>query len=62
MRRKDKEIKDQQEIESILGKADVCRLAFSDNDIPYIVPVNYGYRDHCLYFHSAKEGKKIDKT
>jgi len=60
MRRKDKEIKDQKEIESILRKADVCRLAFCDNDTPYIVPVNFGYKDHCLYFHSAKEGKKID--
>jgi len=31
-----------------------------DGDLPYIVPVNYGYSDGALYIHSAPEGKKID--
>ena len=60
MRRKEKEILDREEIESIIKKADVCRLGLSDNNIPYIVPLNFGYRDSCLYFHTAKAGKKID--
>jgi nitroimidazol reductase NimA-like FMN-containing flavoprotein (pyridoxamine 5'-phosphate oxidase superfamily) len=59
MRRKDKEIKDQKEIETIIQKATVCRVAFSEGDVPYIVPVNFGYEDDCLYFHSAPKGKKI---
>ncbi|MBL7205487.1 MAG: pyridoxamine 5'-phosphate oxidase family protein [Desulfobacteraceae bacterium] len=60
MRRKEKEILDREEIESIIKKADVCRLGLSDNNIPYIVPLNFGYRDSCLYFHTPKAGKKID--
>ena len=60
MRREDKEIKDNNVIESIIKRAIVCRIAFSENNIPYIVPVIFGYKDNCLYFHSAMEGKKID--
>jgi len=60
MRRKDKEIKDIMEIESIIGKSNVCRIALSENNSPYIIPVCFGYKDNCLYFHSANAGKKID--
>ena len=38
----------------------VCRLAFVDDDRPYIVPVNFVSCESHLYFHSAKSGKKID--
>ncbi|RLC23258.1 MAG: pyridoxamine 5'-phosphate oxidase family protein [Deltaproteobacteria bacterium] len=60
MRRKEKEIKDTKEIEKILEEASVCRLAMVDGDKPYIVPMNFGYRDGILFFHSAKQGRKID--
>jgi nitroimidazol reductase NimA-like FMN-containing flavoprotein (pyridoxamine 5'-phosphate oxidase superfamily) len=60
MRRKEKEIKSKSEIESIIKSAQVCRIAFSLNDEPYIVPMYYGYKDNFLFFHSAKQGKKID--
>ncbi|MFA4936465.1 MAG: pyridoxamine 5'-phosphate oxidase family protein [Candidatus Methanoperedens sp.] len=60
MRRKDKEIKDKKEIESIISRSDVCRIALSENNSPYIVPVCFGYKDKCLYFHSAADGRKID--
>lgn len=60
MRRSDKEITDRREIDAIMEKAAVCRLALSDDDYPYIVPVNFALRNNCLYFHSAREGRKID--
>ena len=60
MKRSDREIKDQKEIETIVERADVCRIGLSDGNMPYIVPMNFGYKDNCLYFHCAKEGKKID--
>jgi len=60
MRRKDKEIKDKDVIESIIKRATVCRIGLSENNVPYIVPLVFGYKDDCLYFHSAPEGKKID--
>jgi nitroimidazol reductase NimA-like FMN-containing flavoprotein (pyridoxamine 5'-phosphate oxidase superfamily) len=60
MRRKDKEINDMLAIESILSEADICRIAMCDGSQPYIVPLNFGYENGILYFHSAKEGRKID--
>jgi uncharacterized protein len=60
MRRKEKEITDNLEIEAIIQKAKVCRLGLAENDIPYIVPVFYGYKDNALYIHCAKTGRKAD--
>ena len=60
MRRFKQEITDPKEIDSILEKQQICRLAINTDDFPYIVPLNYGYHDNSLYFHCAKEGRKID--
>jgi nitroimidazol reductase NimA-like FMN-containing flavoprotein (pyridoxamine 5'-phosphate oxidase superfamily) len=60
LRRKEKEITDIKEIESIIQKSQVCRLALADEGLPYIVPLCFGYKNKMLYFHSAKEGQKID--
>ena len=60
MRRREKEITDESTLESIILASLVCRLALSDGNQPYIVPLCFGYQDKTLYFHSALEGKKID--
>jgi nitroimidazol reductase NimA-like FMN-containing flavoprotein (pyridoxamine 5'-phosphate oxidase superfamily) len=60
MRRKDKEIKEPEEIVEILRRAPVCRLGLCRDDVPYVVPLNFGYRDGCLFLHCAKEGRKMD--
>jgi nitroimidazol reductase NimA-like FMN-containing flavoprotein (pyridoxamine 5'-phosphate oxidase superfamily) len=60
MRRKEKEITDKTIIESIILNSSVCRLALSEDNHPYIVPLCFGYEDSTLYFHSAREGKKLD--
>jgi nitroimidazol reductase NimA-like FMN-containing flavoprotein (pyridoxamine 5'-phosphate oxidase superfamily) len=60
LRRKEKEIRSKEEVESVIQKALVCRLGMADENGPYIVPLSFGYRDGFLFFHSAKEGKKID--
>ena len=60
MRRKDKEIKDKDQIEQVIQDARVCHLAVADNGQPYVVPLNFGYRNGVVYFHSAREGRKID--
>ena len=60
MRRKDREISDLGEIESIIQRANVCRLAFCDKGVPYVVPLCFGYRRGAIYFHSAPEGRKLD--
>ena len=60
MRRVDKEIKDIKIIESILQEADHCVIALYDNDSPYVVPMNFGFKNNNLYLHSSKEGRKIE--
>ena len=60
MRRAEKEITDRDEIESIIQAALVCRIGLVDGDEAYIVPMNFGYADGSLWFHCAKEGRKMD--
>ena len=60
MNRKDREIKDIQKIEEILNRANVMRMAVCENNLPYIIPLNFGYKDKCIYIHSSKKGMKID--
>jgi nitroimidazol reductase NimA-like FMN-containing flavoprotein (pyridoxamine 5'-phosphate oxidase superfamily) len=60
LRRKEKEITDKSEIESIIRKSMVCRLGLADNGKPYVVPLCFGYDNGALFFHSAKEGRKIE--
>jgi len=64
MRRQDREITDNNEKIDIIKKCKVCRVALSDNNVPYIVPLNFGYTFEndtlALFFHSALEGKKLD--
>jgi nitroimidazol reductase NimA-like FMN-containing flavoprotein (pyridoxamine 5'-phosphate oxidase superfamily) len=60
MRKTNQEIRDRQVLQEILQGAVICRIAMMDGDRPYILPVNYGYSDGCLFIHSAREGKKMD--
>ena len=63
MRRKDREILDKNEIYKIMQECTCCRVGFYDEGETYIVPLNFGYTlvedKLCLYFHSAKEGRKV---
>lgn len=47
-------------LEKIILESPYCHLALVDGDKPYIVGMNFGYENKVLYFHSAKEGKKIE--
>ena len=60
IRRREKAVAGRAEIEAIIRKATVCRVGLSDGDQPYVVPLCFGYRDNILYFHSAREGRKLD--
>jgi hypothetical protein len=60
MRRHEQEITDRQVIEEILQKALICRIGLADNNMPYIVPVCFGYKDGSLYVHSSRYGLKMD--
>jgi len=65
MRRKDREIKDRNGIEEIILLCKTCHVAMIDEGMPYVIPMNFGYRfisdDKLeLFFHSAQEGRKIN--
>jgi nitroimidazol reductase NimA-like FMN-containing flavoprotein (pyridoxamine 5'-phosphate oxidase superfamily) len=60
MRRTDREITDRAEMEAVIKRAQICHVGLCDGDEPYIVPVNFGYRDNIVYFHCAREGRKLD--
>ena len=63
VRRKDREVTDAAAIREIMEACHCCRVGFSDQGSVYIVPLIFGYSiengQYTLYFHSAKEGRKI---
>lgn len=59
MRRKEKEITRKSEIEAIIIESAVCRVGLSDDGVPYIVPMCFGYQDDTIYIHGSLEGMKI---
>ncbi|WP_099204394.1 pyridoxamine 5'-phosphate oxidase family protein [Scatolibacter rhodanostii] len=64
MRRRDRQVVDLAEIQKIVERMKVCRLAFLSDEAPYIVPLNFGceWQDDnlTLYFHGAEKGLKMD--
>ena len=60
MRRKDRLIENRTDIDAIIAGSDVLRIALSENDEPYLVPLSFGYDGEAIYFHTAVKGKKID--
>lgn len=64
MRKSQREITDKDEVINLLASCQTVRLAMNGEDFPYVVPLSFGYEYAdgrlCIYFHCAKEGKKID--
>jgi nitroimidazol reductase NimA-like FMN-containing flavoprotein (pyridoxamine 5'-phosphate oxidase superfamily) len=52
---------DPDKIAQIINKCDVCYVGMADsNNMPYVVPFNFGFKDGIIYLHSAQQGKKMD--
>ena len=51
---------DLQLCESIISRCSVCRLGMVEGDRPYVIPLNFGYRDKTVYIHTALSGRKLD--
>lgn len=60
MRRHEQRISEKEALETILSEADVLRIGLSDDNVPYIVPVCFGFKNNCIYIHSSPAGKKMD--
>ena len=48
-----------EEIENLLIYGDICRIAFFDQEHPYIIPFQYVYVNGGVYFHFTNYGRKI---
>ncbi len=54
------EITDLKEMEDIIAKCDICYAGFADTDgTPYVIPMNFGYKEGVIYLHSAPEGSSL---
>lgn len=47
-----------EEIDNVIKKENLCRIAFIDGEYPYIAPFQYLYYNDQLYFHFTDYGKK----
>jgi len=60
LRRKDRSITEEEAIRLLSTLEYGVLSMISEESTPYGVPLNYCVIDHCLYFHCATEGQKID--
>ena len=57
-RKPEREITDPEELAYVLERAKILRLGMCRNNEPYVVPMNYGIGEGCLFLHSSMKGKK----
>ncbi len=62
LRRKEKAIANRNEMLWILEHTQYITVAMCADNEPYLVTLSHGYdrERNCIYFHCAREGKKID--
>jgi nitroimidazol reductase NimA-like FMN-containing flavoprotein (pyridoxamine 5'-phosphate oxidase superfamily) len=62
MRRLEREITSRDEIDAILLRERILRIAFAMDNEPYVVPLSYGYdrKKGALYLHTARVGRKLE--
>lgn len=64
MRQAQREIKEFDNIIKVLDKCSTIRLGINGTEYPYVVPLSFGFETVegklFIYFHCAKEGKKLD--
>jgi len=54
-------IEDKEQIEEIIQSCEFCSVGLIDeNNNPYVIPMNFGYKKGVIYLHSGPEGKKIE--
>jgi nitroimidazol reductase NimA-like FMN-containing flavoprotein (pyridoxamine 5'-phosphate oxidase superfamily) len=62
LRRREKEIRDQEVLDELLTNTPVCRIGMAPSKAPgypYVVPVHFVHDRGRIYVHSARAGKKI---
>lgn len=60
LRRQDRAMKTPREMELLLERVPVGRLAITTEEGPYIVAVNYLFFEGSIFFHSGLSGRKME--
>jgi len=50
-------IQNREEIDKIIRACKTCYLAMSDNDLPYVLPMNFALDGDSVILHSAQSGR-----
>lgn len=53
-------IKEREEIDKIIQECKTCFLGMSQNNIPYVLPMNFALDDNNIILHSAQSGRMWD--
>jgi uncharacterized protein len=53
-------ITDSKGLLEIINKCQVIFVGMACDNIPYVLPFNFGYEDGCFWIHGTQTGKKID--
>jgi len=56
---RNREITREVELFSIIDEAQVCHLAMTEGDQPYVLPMNFARDGNCIYFHCDNIGYKL---
>lgn len=58
---KNRPVTNKKDILDIIKRSQWCHLAMIDVEgKPYVIPLNFGFKDDVIYLHGAMQGKKID--
>ncbi len=61
MAKTEKIIRDMARIHDIIRRATVCRIGLVVDGVPHIIPMNFGFREPYLYFHTNPGSAKLDQ-
>jgi len=50
-------IEDRNEIDEVIRSCKTCYVAISDEGMPYVLPMNFGYDGESIILHSAQHGR-----
>src|SRR5690554_2047608 len=60
MRRKEKQVTDIKHLHKVINNAKICRMGLVKDNLPYVIPLSFGFDGTSFYFHSATAGEKVE--
>jgi len=54
-------VEERKVVDDMIAKSKICYVSMVDADgFPYVIPMNFGFKDDTIYLHSAPEGTSIN--